>query len=567
MEALRWLGLLTFLWGLAALALSSVASEETPEERARRLLETYTSRVRPLEIAANRAWWNANLSGKDEDFKAKEEAQNRLDAVLADKALFQEVKAVRQAGGLRDPVLARAIEVIYRTMLEKQVDADLLRKITALANAVEQKFNTFRAQVAGRELSDAEVRKILKTSTDSKERRAVWEASKEVGKRVEKELHQLVQLRNQAARQLGFANYHALQLYVNEQDGNELLRLFDELDDLTRAPFLQAKADIDAALARRYGITPAELFPWHYHDPFFQEAPHVFPADLDAVYAQQDLVEICRRFYRGIGLPIDLVIEKTGDFAPHKGKNPHAFCIDLTRDGTDVRVLANVVPNEQWMSTLLHEFGHAVYSSLNIPPSVPYVLRQEAHILTTEGLAMMFERLSKRRAWVEQMGIPLSDPKAFEEAGRRTLRYQLLIFSRWCQVMFRFEKSMYENPEQDLSQLWWDLVERYQKLPRPPGRRAPDYGSKIHIVSAPAYYHNYLLGELFASQLHHAIAREVYRGAPPETVVYVGNPEVGRFLRQRVFALGRTVSWEELTRRATGAPLRATAFAEDFRSR
>src|SRR5581483_8444776 len=97
----------------------------------------------------------------------------------------------------------------------------------------------------------------------------------------------------------------------------------------------------------------------------------------------------------------------------------------------DVRVLANIKPNDYWFSTLLHEFGHAVYSSLNIPASLPYPVRCEAHILTTEGVAMMFERLSKRGAFLEQMKVPVADPKAFDEAGARSLRYRLLIFSRW----------------------------------------------------------------------------------------------------------------------------------------
>ena len=35
----------------------------------------------------------------------------------------------------------------------------------------------------------------------------------------------------------------------------------------------------------------------------------------------------------------------------------------------DVRVLANIVPNEYWMGTMLHELGHSVYSSKNIPRS------------------------------------------------------------------------------------------------------------------------------------------------------------------------------------------------------
>ena len=110
--------------------------------------------------------------------------------------------------------------------------------------------------------------------------------------------------------------------------------------------------------------------------------------------------------------------------------------------------------------------------------------------------------------------------------------------------MLRFEKGMYENPEQDLNKLWWDLVEKYQLVKRPPGRNAPDYASKIHIVSAPVYYHNYMMGELFASQVHHAIARDVYKGADPDTVIYVGNKEVGEFMKKKVFEPGRTLTLE-----------------------
>jgi peptidyl-dipeptidase A len=554
------LGVIWIAWphGIAA------SSEVTAQ--ARRFIADYTTRIRPLEIAANRAWWDANITGKDEDFKRKEEAQNKIDAVLSDKKAFADVRKLKESGQIDNPIVRRAIDIIYLAHLEKQLDSGILKKMTALGNAVEKKFSTFRAKVDGKELTDAEVRKVLKTSALSEQRRAVWEASKEVGRVVEKELHELVKLRNRAARTLGFKNYHALQLFLNEQNGDDLIQLFDKLDTLTREPFQKAKAEIDAVLARNCNVKVDELMPWHYHDPFFQETPAVFKADLDKIYGSQDLIKLCRDFYRSINLPIDLVIERTGDFSPHKGKNPHAFCTDITRDGTDVRVLANVVPNEYWMATLLHEFGHSVYSSINIPEKLPYVLRTEAHILTTEGVAMMFEKMSKRRAWLEKMGVQVADPAAFDETAAKLSRYQLLIFSRWCQVMLRFEKSMYENPDQDLNRLWWDTVERYQMLKRPPGRNAPDYGSKIHIIVAPVYYHNYMMGEMFASQVHHAIARDVYKGAAPKAVVYVGNPQVGAFMRQRVFDPGRTMTWNELTRHATGADLSPEAFAEDFRA-
>jgi peptidyl-dipeptidase A len=552
---------------LAATVTMIVAAEPSTSERARKFISGHEAKVRPLEIAVNFAWWNANTTGRDEEFKKKEEAQNRVDEALADPAIFKELKAIKDAAAQRpldDAPLGRQIDVLYLQYLEKQVEPSLLKQIVAKSNAVEKAFNVFRANVEGKELTDSEVRKVLKESKNSDRRRAVWEASKVVGAVVAGDLKELVKLRNQMATQLGFKNYHALQLYLNEQDGAALIKLFDELDSLTREPFRAAKAEVDARLAAECGVKVEQLRPWHYHDPFFQESPAVFAANLDAPFAKADLLDICRRFYASIGLPIDDVIARS-DLYEKPGKSPHAFCTDIDRAG-DVRVLANIVPNEYWMGTMLHELGHSVYSSKNIPATQPYVLRCEAHILTTEGVAMMFERFSKQRQFLEKMGLTVAEPAKFEEAAGKVQRNQLLIFSRWCQVMLRFEKAMYENPQQDLNTLWWDLVEKYQMLKRPEGRSSPDYASKIHIVSAPVYYHNYMMGQLFASQLHHTIAHKVLAGADPRTALYNGRKEVGEFMRQRVFAPGRVYDWNKLTEFATGEGLNPKAFAADFKN-
>src|SRR5262249_61897517 len=164
------------------------------------------------------------------------------------------------------------------TYLEKQVDKELMKKMVAKANAVEKAFNKFRATVDGQEMTDSAVRKVLKESKDSERRKTVWEASKDVGKVVEADLKELVNLRNEAAKALGFKNYHTLQLFLNEQDGDQLIKLFDELDALTREPFRAAKQEMDARLAEIVSVKTDDLMPWHYHDPFFQEAPAVFKA-------------------------------------------------------------------------------------------------------------------------------------------------------------------------------------------------------------------------------------------------------------------------------------------------
>lgn len=554
---------LSVLWMMAAPM--TVRGNPEMTERGRKFVAGHEAKIRPLERAANLAWWNANVTGKDEDFDKKIETQNRIDEALADREKFRDLKGIKESGQVDDPTLARQIDVLYLQYLEKQVDPALLKQIVAKSNAVEKAFNVYRAKVDGKEMTDSEVRKVLKESKNSDRLQAVWEASKAIGGVVEADLKELVKLRNEAAHKLGFKNFHALQLRLNEQNTDDLMKLFDELDELTREPFRAAKAEIDAKLAAACHISVDQLRPWHYYDPFFQETPAVFAADIDEPFRQADLIKLTRDFYASIGLPIDDVVARS-DLYEKKGKSPHAFCTDIDRAG-DVRVLANVVPNNYWMATLLHEFGHSVYSSKNIPETKPYVLRMESHILTTEGVAMMFERLAKRRAWLEKMGGKVADGAAFDVAAAKMLRYQLLIFSRWCQVMLRFEKGMYENPDQDLNKLWWDLVSQYQMVNRPPGRNAPDYASKIHIVSTPVYYHNYMMGELFASQVHHAIAREVMKGADPATVVYVGEKSVGDFMKKRVFDPGRALPWNELTRHATGEVLNARAFAADFKGK
>lgn len=539
---------------------SQTSASEKDSTRARAFVEEHENTVRPLEREVALAWWNANVTGRAEDFKAKEDAQNRLDAVLSDKARFGRLKEI-DAAKISDPQLAREIKLLYLFYLEKQVDPELLKQITAKANAVEKTFNAYRAQVNGRTLTDSEVRRILKESRDSAERRAVWETSKAVGALVEQDLKAVVMLRNQSARALGFGDYHKLQLHLAEQSQEQVLKLFDELDDLTREPFRKLKTMMDTKLAAQSGVSVDELRPWHYHDPFFQESPSLFAADFDSVYAKADILKLCRDFYAGIGLPIDDVIARS-DLYEKPGKSPHAFCTDIDREG-DVRVLANIVPTEYWMGTMLHELGHSVYSSKNIPRTLPYVLRAEAHILTTEGIAMMFERFSKDADWLQAMHVAVPDPAAFDRAGAQMHRAKILVFSRWCQVMFRFEKELYANPDQNLNTLWWDLVERYQLVHRPEGRNAPDYASKIHIVSAPAYYHNYLMGELFACQLLAAIRRDVLKGADPGSSL-VGNKRAGEFLKERVFNPGRSLDWNALTQHASGEPLNAKAFAAEF---
>ena len=360
-------------------------------------------------------------------------------------------------------------------------------------------------------------------------------------------LLKLVKLRNKGARSLGFGNYYSMALKLDELDEKELFALFDELERETTPLWKEYKGALDARLAKRFGTTPEGLRPWHYADPFFQEAPAA-EFDLDPFYAGLDVVALTERYFKAVGFDITDMLSRA-DLYEREGKCQHAFCMSMDR-GADVRVLCNVKPNERWMGTMLHEYGHAVYDQ-HVDRALPWLLRGHAHILSTEASAMLFGRLSKNPVWLREWAG--ADPAALAaqaDAVSRAVREQLLVQSRWMMVMVHMERALYRDPDQDLRALWWDLVERFQWVRRPEGRHAPDWAAKIHFSIAPVYYHNYQLGEMLASQLQDHLLKVVLGGGDRVWERYVRSPEVADFLIPNYYAPGRTYDWRELTRRA-----------------
>lgn len=531
-------------------------------EEFKQFLAEFEAKVAPLSREQNLAYFTATISGKDEDYEKSTELQIQLSKKFSNKEEFDNLKRFREANAIDDPLLSRQLDVLYRAYLEKQLDEEKLEEIIKLQNEIEKTFSTFRAEVNGQQHTDNEIEEVLKSSTRSDVLQNAWEASKKIGEVVSTDVLKLVDLRNAAARELGFRNYHAMQLELSEQNPDDIEKLFDELDELTRDSFADAKSEVDDFLASRYGLAKEQLMPWHYQNRFFQEAPRVYDVDLDQYYADQDLVKLTGRYFEGLGMPIDDLLAKS-DLFEKEGKYQHAYCIDMDREG-DVRVVCNVKPNHNWMNTMLHEYGHAVYDKFQ-DPGTPWVLREPAHTFTTEAIAMLFGRFASSPAWMQEMvGISDTERGQIAHAAARTLRLEQLVFSRWVQVMYRFEKAMYENPKQDLNKLWWDLAEKYQMLRRPEGRDAPDWASKIHVALYPAYYHNYMMGELLASQLYYYITQQILQSADVKNESFTNQKAAGEYLIEHIFKPGNKFYWNDMIQKATEEKLTAKYFAKQF---
>ena len=524
------------------------------DARARVLVDRLTAELAPLERATSEAWWQANIASSPEADQRRIELEQQLSDRYADAADFAELSAVA-AAGVDDQELARCVESLRLGFAGEQLPAEQRAELVRLGAECDSVYATFRGEAGGRRWSDNDIEQVLAESDDSAERQAAWEASKQVGGEVVGRVRRLVAVRNECAHHLGYPDYYAMSLALGELSETRLFDLLDELDRLTAEPFAHMKAGLDERLAARFGVSPDELKPWHYADPFFQEAPREAAVDLDPLVRDADLTDLTLETYDSLGLDLRPVAERS-DLIGREGKNQHAFCICVDR-ADDVRVLCNVIPTERWASTMLHEFGHAAYD-VGIDAGLPWALRRPAHSLTTEAVAQLFGRLSKDAGWLRDIArVPADQVGELEGAVREALRAHMLVFARWVLVMCHFERELYRDPDADVDARWWDMVERFQRLRRPPGRAGhPDWAAKLHLALAPVYYQNYVLGECMASQLSATVRQ---RGG-----ALYGDPRTGAWLNAEVFGPGASQRWDRLVESATGRPLGAADFVAEF---
>jgi len=511
-------------------------------------LERHVERLAPLVRASNHAGWVAATTGSNDAVQKSAEARTALRRLYADPD--DQAQARRLLASATDPLIRRQLVLLDHQFTANQLSAETLADLAFRESELEQIFYNFRSRWEDTPLSNNELREKLETETDSARRRGIWEASKEIGPLIAPKLLDLVRRRNESARGLGFSDFYAMELTLQEIDEDQLFDLLGQFRERTDGPFRALRDELDSTLSVRFAVPVEALRPWHWDDFFGQEAPKSESLGLDRHFADLDQEAFVRDYFARIGLPVDDIL-RVSDLWEREGKDQGAFCTDIDRMG-DVRILCNLRPDERWMRILLHELGHAVYDKY-IPRSLPFVLRAPAHTMSTEAIAMFFGRLTRDGEWLRRNVAPTLDAESERLVGEQQ-RLSMMVSARWILVMVYFERELYRRGEEaDLNRLWWDLVESIQLVKRPDDRDAPDWATKLHLSLAPVYYHNYLLGELTASQISASLG--------PETT---SSPELGDFLGDRLFARGASLHWNDLLEEATGEPLSTRFFIDQF---
>lgn len=573
--------------GLLAAFISAAcvsAAAETATE-AREFLRMYNEVGRPVFTAANEAEWAASTDVTDEHTGRRIGANEVRAKFVGSPYVIEKARALLEQKDELDELSVRQLESIllaaagYPGTAPELVSARVSAE--ARQSAIQDGFQfrmTDPETKQTRTITPNQITEILEGSTNLAERRAAWEASKEIGAPLRPGLIELQKLRNQVAQEMGFSSFFHLQVADYGMSVAEMRELTDRLYTELKPLYLQLHTWTRHKLAERYGQPVPKLIPAHWlGNRWSQQWPGlVEAADFDGYFQGREpkwLVEQAERFYVSLGWPkLPQVFWEKSDLYElppnaERKKNTHASAwhIDLQQD---VRSLMSVRANYDWHETTHHELGHIYYFLAYSNDDVPVTLREGANRAFHEAVGDLIGIAARQIPYLKQAGVLPRDMAV--DKTQYLLNEALdsaVVFIPWSAgVMTAWEHDFYEEnlPPEEYNERWWSYVEKYQGVsaPEPRGEKFFDAATKTHINDDPAQYYDYALAYIIKYQLHMHIARNILK-QDPHSCNYYGNEAVGDFL-WKILRVGKTEDWRKLLRDATGEEISAKPMLEYF---
>ncbi len=549
------------------------------QERADRFLELVNAGYQALYRVESEAQWLAATDVSPVHDAASETAGKARAAFVGNPALIQEAKALLQQRKLLKPVTVLQLERALLNAAEgPMTNPDLVAARIAAETQQASTLNGFTFRLNGKPITPNEIDNSLQTNQNLSARQAVWEASKQSGPALKPGLVKLRDLRNGVARELGYADYFALQVASYGMTTAEMVKLQEDFMRELRPLYLQLHTWTKHELAKRYGQPVPKRIPAHWLNNRWSQnwTGLIKAADLDDRFKDKSpewIVKTAEQFYTGLGFPqlpptfwtrSDLYPLKPGET---RKKNTHASCwhVDLN---TDVRSLMSVEANSQWFETAHHELGHGYYFISYTRPEVPPLLRIGANPAFHEGMGELIALASGQVPYLKSLGVLPADFQADQTAFQlNDALANSVPFIYWSSgTMTHWEADIYAHnlsPDQ-WNRRWWQYVRDFQGV-EPPSERGEEFcdaATKTHINDNPCYYYSYAIATVLKFQLNDHIARKILK-QPPQNCNYANNREVGRFLRG-IMAKGGTEDWRKVLREATGEDLSIRAMVEYF---
>ncbi|MGI8957323.1 MAG: M2 family metallopeptidase [Chthoniobacterales bacterium] len=559
---------------------SAAEGKSQVQDQADRFLALVNSSYQALYKINSLAQWDAVRDVTPAHDAASEAASKAYAAFNGNPDLIKEAQELlKQSAGL-PPLSVRELKQVLLNAAEGPMTNPVLVERRIQAETRQASFlNSFQFKLKGKPITANEIDNLLSSSTDLAERKAVWEASKEIGSTLSVNLMNLRNLRNGVAGEMNYPDYFTLQVAPYGMTADEMVKMNEQFMNDLRPLYLQLHTWAKYKLAEKFHQPVPNKIPAHWINNRWAQnwTGLVEAADLDPYFKGKTAEWVAKSaedFYLSLGMqPLpgsfwvksDLYPVPKGD--PRK-KNTHAWAyhIDLAYD---IRSLQSIEPNAEWFFTAHHELGHGHYFLSYTRPEVPPLLRLGANPGFHEGIGELAALASSQVPYLQAKGILPNDFKAdkmaflLDDALSRSIPF--IFFASGTMTHWEADIYAHKLDPDEWNARWWKYVSEFQGV-EPPEKRDEkwaDYATKTHINDAPAYYYNYAFATVLKFQLHDYIARKILH-QPPQSCNYAGNKEVGKWLYENILKKGGTEDWRKVLKDATGEDISTRAMVDYF---
>jgi peptidyl-dipeptidase A len=435
-----------------------------------------------------------------------------------------------------------------------------------------------------KQLPDLE--KIMANSRDPRELLNAWKGWHSIAPPMRERYIRLVELANQGARELGFADTGAMWRSNYDMPPDEFSRELDRLWGQVRPLYVSLHAYVRWKLAEKYGkdLLPEDApIPAHLlGNMWSQEWNNIYPLldppnagtgpDVGAALRAknvdaQGMVRYAEGFFKSLGFePLPSTFWERSLFTKPRDREVvcHASAWDIDYKD-DLRIKVCIEPNAEDFTTVHHELGHNFYQRAYDDLSALYMNSandgfHEA-IGDTIALSVTPEYL-KKIGLIDTVAPPSADiglllDRALDKVA--FLPFGLLI-DQW-----RWKVFSGEIKPADYNKSWWELRRKYQGIAPPVARSEADFdpGAKYH-VAANVPYTRYFLSYILQFQFHRALCKEAGYAGPLHRCSIYGNKAAGAKLG-KMLAMGESKPWPDALEVLTGQrEMDATAILDYF---
>jgi peptidyl-dipeptidase A len=430
------------------------------------------------------------------------------------------------------------------------------------------------------------VGKLMATSRDPEELKRAWIGWHEVGAPMRQRYARMVQLGDEGARQLGYADVGALWRSNYDMPPDQFEKEMDRVWEQLRPLYLSLHAYVRGQLGKKYGKNavppngpiPADLLgniwaqEWNNVYDLMDSPKPARSFDLTKILVARKtdpkgMVKYGENFFKSLGFaPLPDTFWERSLFTKPADRDVvcHASAWDVDSKD-DLRVKMCIQITEEDFRTIHHELGHNFYQRAynTQPPLFQSSANDGFHEAVGDTIALsVTPEYLKQIELIETVPPASGDidyllQKALEKVA--FLPFGLTVDKwRWEVFSGRVQADAYNKA-------WWDLRLKYQGVAPPVARTEADFdpGAKYHVPGNVPYA-RYFLAAIYQFQFQRGLCKIAgYQGPLHRCSIY-DNKAAGAKLNE-MLSLGQSKPWPEALQVITGqTEMDASALADYF---